>query len=219
MMRRLLFALIPLFAAVIVLARLVGKTQPSTVATIFTNADGSPCERPCLFGIRPGVTTYSEALKFLKIHPLVGGIQGSDGVVMKVGQGALAGKWLRVSMYEDGNGRIVHIALILPQSIPSEAVSIAALAEFVDYLGGPEHYAIVNGGRIYYFETQGIEITSTVDTKLTTTDSPHLAENIFALEVHEVSTNREGYLKWCGFRKPQPAQYTDNCYSQKPQGH
>jgi hypothetical protein len=169
-----------------------------------------------LFGIRPGVTTYAQALNLLRSHPLVGGVQGSDGVVMKVGRGSLAGKWLRVSMYENGSGHIVHVALILPKPISSESMSIAALAEFIDFLGGLGHYDSVNGGRIYYFESQGIEITSSVATDLKHPDGPHIAENIFALEVHEVNPDRKGYLKWCGFRKPQPAQNSEYCHSQEP---
>ncbi len=35
-------------------ARVIGSTQPrSAIAAIFTNPDDSPCEMPCMFGIRP----------------------------------------------------------------------------------------------------------------------------------------------------------------------
>src|SRR5262249_11028164 len=40
---------------------------------IFTNPDGSACQQPCLFGIRPGTTTYDQAVVLLKTHPLTRG--------------------------------------------------------------------------------------------------------------------------------------------------
>jgi len=51
-------------------ARAIAAQQPSALAEIFTNPDGSPCEMPCMFGVRPGVTTFERALTIFHEHPL-----------------------------------------------------------------------------------------------------------------------------------------------------
>lgn len=66
---RLTLALIATFAAGIFVASRISSTQPSALAVLFTNPDGTPCERPCLFGVRPGTTTRNEAIALLKAHP------------------------------------------------------------------------------------------------------------------------------------------------------
>ncbi len=42
-------------------ARLVGSVRPLSLAVLFTNPNGSPCQRPCLFGVRPGMKPTDEA--------------------------------------------------------------------------------------------------------------------------------------------------------------
>jgi hypothetical protein len=53
-------------------ARLIGSRQnPPQFAQIFANPDGSPCEMPCVFGIRHGMTTTQEqVINLLKAHSL-----------------------------------------------------------------------------------------------------------------------------------------------------
>src|SRR5262249_50436568 len=43
--------------------------QPSSVLALFTKPDGTPCERPCLFGVQPGITSFDQALALLRAHP------------------------------------------------------------------------------------------------------------------------------------------------------
>ncbi len=65
--------LIIVLSAAIFTARLIGKAQPapSLFSVIFTNPDGSPCEMPCMFGVRPGKMTSDEAFVILQKHPFV----------------------------------------------------------------------------------------------------------------------------------------------------
>src|SRR5437870_3620679 len=57
-------------------SRLIGNAQtPPTIAAIFTNPDGSPCEMPCMFGIRPGTTGLGDMLVKLRTHPVVSGLK------------------------------------------------------------------------------------------------------------------------------------------------
>jgi hypothetical protein len=77
--------LIIVLSAALFTARLIGKTQPapSLFSVIFTNPDGSPCEMPCMFGVRPGKMTADEALAMLRKHPVTRDMtesQGSDSV-------------------------------------------------------------------------------------------------------------------------------------------
>src|SRR5262245_35734692 len=68
---RLTLKLVLLSASIIVVDRLLGGTRPSPLAPIFTFPDGTPCERRCLFGIQPGVTSVVDAIALLKAHPLL----------------------------------------------------------------------------------------------------------------------------------------------------
>jgi len=63
--------LIIVLSVTIFTARLIGKMRPapSLFAVIFTNPDGSPCEMPCMFGVRPGKMTGEQAINILKTHP------------------------------------------------------------------------------------------------------------------------------------------------------
>ncbi len=64
-----------LFSAVIFLARFAGLHQPVTFGGLFTNPDGTPCQPPCLFGVRPGETRIEDALRLLHEHPLTTDLQ------------------------------------------------------------------------------------------------------------------------------------------------
>src|SRR5215510_283258 len=65
-----------LFALTILSFRLIGNlshTPLTSLAQLFSEPDGSACVEPCLFGIRPGVTTYNQVVAILKRHPLTRG--------------------------------------------------------------------------------------------------------------------------------------------------
>ena len=61
---RLILALILVLTAGIIAARLIGESQPPGTALLlhvmFTNPDGSACEKPCMFGIHPGIEQQRE---------------------------------------------------------------------------------------------------------------------------------------------------------------
>src|SRR5579859_475753 len=62
-------AIIALMGAAL-LSRAVGAASPSPLDILFTNPDGSPCQMPCLFGVRPGQMTVDQAQQLLEQHPL-----------------------------------------------------------------------------------------------------------------------------------------------------
>src|SRR6266851_6376817 len=81
----LALALTIIFFGTILTSRFVGATQANPIAVLFTNPDGSPCQMPCLFGVRPGVATLDEGLQILHKHLLTHGMEvqpSKDGVVL-----------------------------------------------------------------------------------------------------------------------------------------
>jgi hypothetical protein len=67
---RILIALLLLFTALPLLARLQPNNDAGLRALLFPPG----CAAPCIFGIRPGETTGAEALDILETHPWVTGI-------------------------------------------------------------------------------------------------------------------------------------------------
>src|SRR5258707_4536031 len=65
-----LFRSIVALCGAILAIHLIGGLYPNPIAVLFTNPDGSPCQMPCLFGVRPSVMTLDEGLKILDQHPL-----------------------------------------------------------------------------------------------------------------------------------------------------
>src|SRR5690349_15497017 len=101
-LRRLILLLLITFAAAILAVRVLGGRQQSVVEMLFTNPDGSPCEHPCLFGIRPRVTRLDEIESLLERHWLVQGrvikdatlAEGNFIVLKAKGQRFFQDKWL-----------------------------------------------------------------------------------------------------------------------------
>jgi hypothetical protein len=61
--------LVIFLAVTIAVARLVGSSQSSSLVLLFTNPNGTPCQYPCLLGIRPGETAFDDAIALLQLHP------------------------------------------------------------------------------------------------------------------------------------------------------
>src|SRR5436190_24167966 len=61
--------LIVVLSGAILAIHLIGGLYPNPIAVLFTNPDGSPCQMPCLFGVRPGKMTLDEGLRILDQHP------------------------------------------------------------------------------------------------------------------------------------------------------
>jgi len=67
---RLYGVLIAVLSGAVLAIQLLGGLYPNPIAVLFTNPDGSPCQMPCLFGVRPGEMTVDEGLQVLDKHPL-----------------------------------------------------------------------------------------------------------------------------------------------------
>ncbi len=101
--------------------RRVGNAQPSPLASLFTNADGTPCEQPCLLGIQPGKLSTEQAVNLLKKHPLMRDAQadivrtdaGVNTLLSANGQGAFAGGQLLIEFDAPDGGMVSYIELHL----------------------------------------------------------------------------------------------------------
>jgi hypothetical protein len=69
---RLVIVLIGVLALAILVTYLssIFWVHVNPVNAFFSNPDGTSCKHPCLLGVRPGETSYEEALALLRSHPL-----------------------------------------------------------------------------------------------------------------------------------------------------
>lgn len=78
------------------LVAIIAATYHSTSRweSLITNADGSRCSQPCLFGITPGIQLYSDSTGKIKSHPILrpdNTIPNSEGIGFFYGSGQREG--------------------------------------------------------------------------------------------------------------------------------
>ncbi|MFN8419711.1 MAG: hypothetical protein U0528_10795 [Anaerolineae bacterium] len=66
-----MIAAVFLFSSVIAPVRMAGTQGTARLDYLFTTPDGEQCQKPCLFGIRPGSMTFRQAAQLLRQHPLI----------------------------------------------------------------------------------------------------------------------------------------------------
>lgn len=208
---RLTLALFVICAVAIFAAHLVGRTQPSPLAALFTNPDGSPCERPCLFGIRPGMP-MGEAVILLKKHTLISNIED-------MGKGGF-----EVSLFGD------RAFIIIGRGIESSATvgNIGIMAvEYHNHMPFDEKFpfssvgsVVVSVGQPAYLVSEDFDyfwlgLDSDFIVQVLSEDNmstPAINSKVIGLILHEPYSEEFKLLsgRWCGFttRKCQkPDQY------------
>jgi hypothetical protein len=149
----------------VVAARFVGRTQPSALAVLFTNPDGTVCVSPCLFGVRPGETHASEAIALLEQHPLTRhfSIAGRDPYRIQ----AEGDRIVMISFNQSADGLVVDISLaayVRYGQYHSGAPSIAgfgALGDLLSIFGAPDFVQLTTGGDpVLGYAKHGMEIAS-----------------------------------------------------------
>jgi len=131
-------------------------TRPAAV-WMFRNADGSPCATPCLFGIRPGVTPYNEALMILRQHPLTRDLALSPSIT---NNGVLLnGEGVAVAVRRDAYGVLASVALEINPihlrsvtNLPYSPLRGLVYADMVAALGAPDYveFSSVGQGPVVY---------------------------------------------------------------------
>lgn len=151
---RLLLMLYGVIGLALLLARLIGNQQPLNVAPLFTNADGTTCQQPCLLGVRPGETNGITAAALLRSHPLTRQFEVISERPFRI-EGD-AGQIMMISFNEAADGIVDEITLaaflrynpdtgspysgnvILPPS--------GVLGDILSQFGSPDFVQLTQGG-------------------------------------------------------------------------
>jgi hypothetical protein len=124
-------------------ACLIGGTRSLHFAILFTNPDGTPCQRPCLFGVRPGKTPYDTAIKLLQLHPFTSRFEPD------IERGVFSGPGMSIIVFEDDRNYVSRIDLV--RTPDASLGSWASLGEVVAVLGAPEVVGVETDSiRSYY---------------------------------------------------------------------
>ncbi|MBX3065419.1 MAG: hypothetical protein KF726_20760 [Anaerolineae bacterium] len=120
------------------------RHQVFTLADWLLDSAGKPCAEPCILGIRPGVTSFDEALHLLQIHPLTHDLTMYTANRVEV---MFLGDDVRIGVVEDSDGLVYSIHLE-PQrrdisSVPAGAPTLRlTLGELVNVLGAPDAFQL-----------------------------------------------------------------------------
>jgi hypothetical protein len=128
---RMVVGLLLILTVSIGLARLIGSTQSARLAMLFTNWDTTPCQRPCLFGVQPGQTSYNQAVELLRHHPFTYAFQ-STGTRNMVSDGSLS-----IILSLDAADEVSRITVVSFSNSSGIAVW-GSLGEVVALLGAPK---------------------------------------------------------------------------------
>ena len=168
----------------------MGHAVPAPAMVLFTNADGSPCERPCLFGIRVGKTFYTDAIDLLRRHPFTHNYEPNiEGDILR-------GESMNIILVVDDNDRIVLIELTNRTNAGSTLASVS-LGEVISHLGAPD--AVENEGEFtasYYAAQRLIFSHRTVAPNKISIDQPFEAVTVYATTPEIPSAS----IPWEGFR-------------------
>ncbi|MCC7446989.1 MAG: hypothetical protein IT324_06200 [Anaerolineae bacterium] len=125
-------AIVLLLSGVMFAARSGGTAAGSRLGLLLANADGSPCDMPCVLGIRPGMMSLRQAEGILRRHPLVRSLD-ERACVQTYGWCEFTLRGLDISglVRSDNNGNVTSVYLLLNDN---HALS---LGEFISRLGTP----------------------------------------------------------------------------------
>lgn len=73
-----IFVLFGLILGSVIAVRVGGGVVRTPVDYLFTNPDGTPCEMPCLLGVRPGRMSFADAARMLRQHPMVSWVDDTN---------------------------------------------------------------------------------------------------------------------------------------------
>ena len=224
---RLMLVLIAVHITLIGVAHLLTRNEHPAFLDLFTNPDGTLCERPCLFGIQPGETSMDEALVILQTHWLLTNVRiVSEPNNHKIplvanANGKFAGKnflvWLAAS-YED-NVPLITASVALRIIEPNQDISsnfsypMTSTGTLLNLLGSPDLWDSSESQYFnsfthdYYFTRQHIRAV------FAPTGDPYRVANTPPYTIpptpHDVVVSFEVYdsyfphwlreFTWCGF--------------------
>jgi hypothetical protein len=169
---RLMLALFLLHIALITTANLITRHQRPTFLDLFTNPDGTPCERPCLFGIRPGKMTIEVAKSMIRQHWLLSNVQSITTeafgtIFMADVNGEFAGKRFRIWLLPDSRAPTMTSSVVFgvmeaDQVMASNfVIPITSSGTLMTLFGQPAKRDMVtqpDNSREFDFPKQGLRI-------------------------------------------------------------
>jgi hypothetical protein len=122
---------------------MVGAGNLTPFSALFRNSDGTPCERPCMLGLRPGTTNFYAADYALSQHPFIQGRfkRYADRTSRDLVEYVTTN--LRIAISKDGQGRLASISLEFDPRLRSRAPNVESplegvtFGEVVAILGSP----------------------------------------------------------------------------------
>lgn len=109
---------------------LIHHLQTPDFTAVFTNPDGSPCQRPCLLGVQPGQTPYHRAIQILQAHPF------SRDFAFDTQRGMFSGPGLSIILFEDEESDLSRIDLV--RTSDASLNGWASLGQVIAVLGVPD---------------------------------------------------------------------------------
>jgi len=115
------------------IVRIVGAGNRTPFSALFSNADGTPCERPCMLGLRPGFTNFYAADYLLTQHPFIRGRfhRYADRTSRDLVEYVTTN--LRIAISKDGQGRLASISLEFDSRLRSRAPNVVSPLEAVTF--------------------------------------------------------------------------------------
>ena len=188
-------------AVVIVVTRLLASTQPlkknDLFLTLFTNPDGSPCEKLCLFSIYPNNPKNSEDQKRIEQFAWMSGVKLSNGVL--IGWFDVAGKIF--TFYADATSVAVY-SEVNDEFLPQPTLfSQPTLGDVIATFGSPTFVYMTNGELSFWFEKENLLVFSNERIPLNASITPHLSIDGIMIYSSErtMPTEFQDRPRWRGF--------------------
>src|SRR5258708_8907702 len=196
-MLRVTLVLIVGFVAASFAAQTLGAARPSPLAPLFTNPDGTRCEMPCLFGIRPGVTTRTEAVALFKAHPFTSAVRAQYTPSEDLGDDTMTFSAPSVTfVIKFAHSADEHVTDVILHLSDGKTVPASA-AEVVAFLNAPQKVDV--GALIVLWFDPTITVVIEPGDLANAVPRLQLGDKVISLWIHEpVPTTSRGQ-DWCGF--------------------
>jgi hypothetical protein len=138
-------------AAFVFGVRAIVASNPNSVEVWFTNADRSRCEMPCLFGVRPGETTFKDGVTVLGEHPMLTHFAASPNSAI---QQTFGSETMTVTLYGDANTGLVSRITVAPfvNKLRVPMADVVAALGVPDYIFMTGFAADNNVPKVSYFD-------------------------------------------------------------------
>ena len=181
------------------------------IAAIFTNPDASPCEMPCMFGIRPFSTRAVDLPHVFATHPFLRHLQRREIGDSEHAIYVLSDNSQTITVIADIDGIVREIDWVMNAC---KSTQIPVIGDFIAVLGNPSIVSIkpfTRAATVYMYSAWQIEIVSNRrsirdDCKNTVNQEwlnpQNIVTEIFMANPSDSENFKQG-INWQGFRQAQ----------------